>query len=100
MANIPFATATTMEALVRQIQRQPIPANDFGPHSRFVADLGMKSLELIGLVFICEQTFGVSLVSRPGLLARLQSVGEAIEAIRLLQNGSFPEELVPNQKAS
>ncbi len=77
----------TFRRLISQVKQMEIGEVNVTPETRFGADLGMKSLELVGLVFMCEQTFGVSLVSRPGLLVKLQTVGEAVETIRLMQCG-------------
>jgi acyl carrier protein len=78
----------TIEGLRRLIVqlREDIPRDvQVSNATRFVKDLGLSSLELIGLVFLCEQTFGVSLVSEEGLLSRLNTVGEAVAAIEDLQ---------------
>jgi len=89
-----------MQRLVLQIQQGSTPdTGSFSAQSRFVTDLGMKSLELIGLVFICEQTFGVSLISQPGLLAKLETIGQAVDAIRKLQLGYLPEGCASSDEA-
>ena len=96
----PEADLQAMEKLVTQIKQGPLPeAKPFTAQTRFVADLGLKSLELIGLVFICEQTFNVNLTSHPGLLAKLHTVGQAIDAIRQLQQGELPEHQSPLHQA-
>lgn len=83
----PTADLSTFRQLISQVKQVEIDEDHLSLETRFAADLGMKSLEIVGLVFMCEQTFGVSLVTRPGLLVKLQTVGEAVEAIRLMQNG-------------
>jgi len=78
-------TITALCELLQQLRNgAPLPT-ELRPGTRFVNDLGLASLELIGLVFLCEQAFGVNLIDQPSLLARLQTVGETIDAIRDLQ---------------
>lgn len=79
----------TMSALIRQVRGDvPLP----GPvtaASRFMADLGLDSLQVVGLVFLWEQQYGVSMSGQEELLANLQTVGQAMDAIRALQSGSL-----------
>jgi acyl carrier protein len=79
------ATIRGIQQLVRQLRPDAPPDTPLSRETRFVADLGLASLELIGLVFLCEQTFSVSLIDQPGLLARLHTVGETVDALRKLQ---------------
>jgi acyl carrier protein len=77
---------TAMQRLITQVRGEEAPQlSEVTRDTRFVSDLGFASLELIGLVFLCEQTFEVALVSQPGLLAKLQTIGEAVDAIGELQ---------------
>src|SRR6185369_12376134 len=75
-----------MQALIDGMRRtsdaQSIPLRG---ELKFVADLGFTSLELIGLVRLCEQTFGVTLVTQQALLDRIQTVDQALQAIADLQ---------------
>lgn len=98
--NAPDVDLRVMEKLVTQIRQNPAAqTKPFTPQTRFVADLGLKSLELIGLVFICEQTFNVQLTAHPGLIAKLHTVGQALDVIHLLQQGGVPEHYSPLQEA-
>jgi acyl carrier protein len=42
-------------------------------------------MQVIGLAFLWEQRFAVSISDQEDLLARLETVGQAIDAIRTLQ---------------
>jgi acyl carrier protein len=79
------ATVETIQVLIEQLRPEAPPMTPMGRETRFVADLGLASLELIGLVFLCEQAFSVSLISEPGLLATLHTVGQTVDALRQLQ---------------
>jgi hypothetical protein len=54
----------------------------------------MASVELIGLVFLCEQRFSVGLVNQRGLLATLKTAGPTIDTIGSLQASGKPVESV------
>ncbi|MEJ0034880.1 MAG: hypothetical protein WDO68_02125 [Gammaproteobacteria bacterium] len=84
------ATVASMQRLIAQVREQSPSQIVVDRDTRFVTDLGLASLELIALVFLCEQTFAVQLVSQPGLLARLHTIGVAIDAIGDLQRAAEP----------
>jgi acyl carrier protein len=78
-------TVAAMSELIQQIRaQQPLPG-DITRESRFMADLGLDSMQVIGLAFLWEQRFAVSISDQEDLLARLETVGQAIDAIRTLQ---------------
>jgi acyl carrier protein len=81
-------TVENMSELIRQVRGDaPLP----GPvtaGSRFMADLGLDSLQVVGLVFLWEKQYGVAMSEQEELLAGLQTVGQAVEAIRSLQSAS------------
>jgi acyl carrier protein len=77
-----------MEELLAQLKPDETERVTLSPDTRFVMDLGLSSMQLIGLVYLCEQTFKVSLVSQRGLLQRLNTVGQAVAAIGALQRGA------------
>lgn len=85
----PRVSLDQLQQLMLQIRPDDPLTVPFTMQSRFVEDLGMKSLELTGFVFACEQAFGVSLFERPGLLAKLLTVGATLHAIDQLQCGSY-----------
>jgi acyl carrier protein len=58
--------------------------------SRFMADLGLDSMQVVGLVFLWEHTFDVSIGDQEEFLSRLDTVGQAIDALRLLQTSVVP----------
>lgn len=49
-----------------------------GLQTRFVEDLGLDSLTLVALVFICEEEFQVSMVDQGEELAKLHTVGDTL----------------------
>jgi acyl carrier protein len=77
-----------LRQLIEQLRETAPESLEVNAQTRFVGDLGLASLELIGLVFLCEQTFSVNLVEQNGLLAKIQTVGQAVDAIRSLQGES------------
>jgi acyl carrier protein len=78
-------TIAAMTELIQQIRgQQPLPGV-ITHETRFMADLGLDSMQVIGLAFLWEQTFGVSISEQEDLLARLETVGQAIDAIRSMQ---------------
>lgn len=80
------ASLDSMQRLIAQLRQEgSCHSAEVTAETRFVADLGFASLELIALVFLCEQAFDVSLASQPALLAELQTVGGTVEAICKLQ---------------
>lgn len=83
------ATVYGIQQLVGQLRPDAPLETSLSRETRFVADLGLASLELIGLVFLCEQTFSVSLIDQPGLLATLHTVGETVDALRKLQSSGI-----------
>lgn len=82
------ATVHGIQQLIDQLRPDAPLKTPLSRETRFVADLGLASLELIGLVFLCEQTFSVSLIDQPGLLATLHTVGETVDALSRLQTGA------------
>jgi acyl carrier protein len=80
LVRTPPVSIATLQTLIADLRDEPL-RHELTPQTRFVQDLGLASLELIGLVYLCEQTFGISLVGQPGLLAKLLTVGQTLEAI-------------------
>jgi acyl carrier protein len=78
------ATLEALQLLTEQVRGAPLP-EPLRRETRFVDDLGMASVELIGLVFLCEQRFVVELVNQRGLLATLKTAGLTIDAIERLK---------------
>jgi acyl carrier protein len=76
---------TTFKSLVTQLRPEVAENKPFGRDTRFMADLGLGSLELIGLVFLCEESYQVDLTSHAEMVATLQTVGETIDAIAYLR---------------
>ena len=82
-----LATVDALQSLLESLLGEPV-SQPLQRDTRFVQDLGLASLHLIGLVYLCEQTFNVSLVSRAGLLATLHTIGQTVDAIAELQRSS------------
>jgi acyl carrier protein len=81
------ASVSSLSNLIVQLREgQVLP--DIGPATRFIEDLGLASLELVALVYMCEETFQVPLATQMGLLASLRTVGQTVEAIQRLQPGN------------
>ena len=78
-------TIEAMRKLIEQVRDGFALTVEVRHETRFAQDLGFASLELVGLVFLCEQTFKVSLANRADLVSRMQTVGQAVDAIRSLQ---------------
>jgi acyl carrier protein len=89
MGSLVPVSIPALRGLIEQLRETMPESLEVNAQTRFVGDLGLASLELIGLVFLCEQTFSVNLVEQSGLLARIQTVGQAVEAIRSLQEESL-----------
>lgn len=83
--NTQSVTIEVMRQLIEQL-RDGVPLQTEVRHeTRFSEDLGLGSLELVGLVFLCEQTFNISLIDRSDLITRIRTVGQAMDTIRSLQ---------------
>ena len=80
-------TIQSLQHLIEQIRGGGPLRKALTSHTRFVEDLGMASLELIALVYLCEQTFSVSLTELSGLIEKLHTVGQSVAAIAGLQAG-------------
>jgi len=80
----PNATLEALQLLVEQLRDTRLPA-PLRRDDSYVDDLGFASVELVGLVFLCEQRFGVELVSQRGLLKTLKTAGLTVDAINRLQ---------------
>jgi acyl carrier protein len=78
-------TNECMRALIEQLRDGEPLDTAVNSGTRFIADLGLSSMELIGLVFLCEQTFQVDLVNSGTPLADLRTVGQAVDRIQSLQ---------------
>jgi acyl carrier protein len=85
-----LATVEALQSLIESLRGEPL-SEPLRRETRFVQDLGLESLQLIGLVYLCEQTFNVSLVSRAGLLATLHTIGQTVDALAELQRSSAGE---------
>jgi acyl carrier protein len=72
------------DLIVRVAPRDIEPA-EVKYDTRLVEDLGLKSLELISLVAVCEETFRVELIERGDLLSNLATVGDVLTFIGKLQ---------------
>jgi acyl carrier protein len=82
------ASIENMSELIRQIRGDASLPGPITAGSRFMADLGLDSLQVIGLVFLWEQHYGVAMSEHEELLASLDTVGQAVAAIRALQTTS------------
>ena len=82
-----------LQDLIIQILPEPVPRASLMPGTRLVADIGLESIDLIGLIYLCEQQFGVDLVSQGELLAKISTVGEVLDFIEALRHA--PAALVP-----
>jgi acyl carrier protein len=94
-----LATVDALQSLIENLLGEPV-SQPVRRDTRFVQDLGLASLHLIGLVYLCEQTFNVSLVSRAGLLATLHTVGETVDAIVTLQRESSSSAVAETESVS
>lgn len=54
-------------------------------NTEFVKDLGMDSISLVTLVFMCEQVFEVRLSQHPEVLTNLTSVGSTLDFISYIR---------------
>jgi len=79
-----IATLEALQLLVEQLRGTRLPA-PLEREASYVDDLGFASVELVGLVFLCEQRFGVELVSQRGLLKTLKTAGLTVDAINRLR---------------
>lgn len=100
MASTQAATVPVLQGLLEQLRGDAALSQEVRRETRFVEDLGLASLELIGLVYLCEQTFEVSLVSQSGLLASLRNIGQTIDAITALQESGVINEPGMDEGAS
>jgi acyl carrier protein len=66
--------------------RRDLDPHCIHPPSRLVDELGLRSLELIGLIVKCEQRFAVSLISRAESLAEIATVGQLMALIAELSD--------------
>ncbi len=83
--SIQAVTIEAMRQLIEQVRDGVALKAEVQHETRFVQDLGFASLELVGLVFLCERTFKVRLANRSDLISRMQTVGQAMDAIHSLQ---------------
>ena len=81
-------SVATFESLVAQLRADIPIAKPFSRDTRFVADVGLCSLDMVGLVFLCEQTFQVDLTSEPELVPTLHTIGQVIDAIEAIRRSS------------
>jgi acyl carrier protein len=75
-----------LQDLIIQILPEPVPRTSILPETRLVADMGLESIDLIGLIYLCEQRFSVDLVSQGELLANITTVGEVLDFITTLRH--------------
>lgn len=75
----------TIRQLIVQIAPPALAAGEIVASSNLVSDIGLESIDLVGLVFLCEQTFGVNLVAQGELLRNLTTVGRVLDFIAALQ---------------
>jgi len=61
-----------------------LPA-EVGPETHLIKHLGLTSLELVGLVFLCQKTFNVPLVVSDDVITKMQTVGQTVSTIRIQQ---------------
>jgi len=86
--NAQLPSVHAIQQLIEQLRPEAAAGTQVCRETRFVTDLGLASLELIGLVFLCEQTFSVNLISQPGLLSKLHTVGQTVDALLGLQGSA------------
>jgi acyl carrier protein len=71
--------------LIVRIAPRDIERSEVQYDTRLVEDLGLKSLELISLVAVCEETFRVELIERGDLLSNISTVADVLAFISKLQ---------------
>jgi acyl carrier protein len=89
-------TLQSFQRLIEQIRGGEPLAAVAGRDTRLVEDLGMASLELIALVYLCEQTFEVSLVRLSGQLETLRTAGQCVDALVALQGSALDPTTEPH----
>jgi acyl carrier protein len=71
--------------LIVRIAPRDIERSEVQYDTRLVEDLGLKSLELISLVAVCEEAFRVELIERGDLLSNISTVADVLAFIGKLQ---------------
>lgn len=79
------ANMENMKQLIGQLRRGWKLPQDFGPETHLIKNLGLTSLELIGLIFLCQNRFKVSLITTDDVTTRIQTVGQAVNMVRAQQ---------------
>lgn len=83
------ATIDSMRRLIEQLRpgwRLPV---DIGPDTHLTKTLGLTSLELVGLLFLCQRTFNVTLITTDDVMTSMQTVGQAVSTVRAQQGAAM-----------
>jgi acyl carrier protein len=70
----------TIRALLRRVSNRLV-AVDIHPSMTLTEDLGLRSLELVSFIALCEKTFSIELLKREDILTSVKSVSDALKAI-------------------
>ena len=68
-------------ALIGKVSSVPIDADAIKPETHLSEDLALDSISQVALIALAEESFGISLSEHPDEVARIQTVGDAVNAI-------------------
>ena len=68
--------------LLPRVAPSPIDPAAIGRTTRLVEDLGLSSLSLVSLMFLCAERFSVDLTTVTDKLYGLQTLGDAADLLR------------------
>lgn len=78
-------TMAALAEIVHELTDGRIAADQVRPQARLLEDLGLDSLTLMALVFMCESRFMLDLSSHTASLPRLVTAGQALEFLHSLR---------------
>lgn len=81
----PDITMAALAEIVHELTDGRVAADQVRPHARLLEDLGLDSLALMALVFMCESRFKLDLSSHTESLPRLATAGQALEFLHSLR---------------
>lgn len=78
MSNAQTVSMAAFMTILAEVVADQVDLTKVTAETRFVEDLGLDSMTLVALVFLCEEAFGIDLEGHGEKLAGLLTVGDSL----------------------
>ena len=74
--------------LIEELTEGRVSRHGLSPQSRFLEDIGLDSMGMMALLFMCETRFGISLMQAGDGVPKMVTVGHAMSFMQSLEEAA------------